>query len=168
LYAKPNSPVLGKRLGKRFKDFKQAIEALDSETIDAFQASGELELNGEFFGIDDILIYREALAGTNAVSDRFISIDMDCTPNEELLREGRARELVNRIQKSRKDEGLDVSDRIRLLVQADGKMLAAGEAHQAYIMSETLCLEWVDADQPQSNSFVIDGDAVSFSIEKME
>ena len=33
-------------------------------------------------------------------------------------------------------------------------------------MSETLCLEWVDADQPQSNSFVIDGDTVSFSIEK--
>ena len=93
---------------------------------------------------------------------------MDCTPNEELLREGRARELVNRIQKSRKDEGLDVSDRIRLLVQADGKMRTAGDAHQAYIMSETLCLEWVATDQPQSNSFVIDDDAVSFSIEKME
>ncbi|SVD64916.1 uncharacterized protein METZ01_LOCUS417770, partial [marine metagenome] len=44
LYAKPNSPVLGKRLGKRFKDFKQAIESLDSQTIDRFQESGELEL----------------------------------------------------------------------------------------------------------------------------
>lgn len=167
LYAKPNSPALGKRLGKRFKDFKQTIESLDSQTIDRFQESGELELDGETFQLNDILVYREPMTGTNAVSDRFISIDMDCTPSDELLSEGRAREMVNRVQKTRKDDGLNVSDRIRMVVKAEGKMQEANTTHQQYIMNETLCLEWVTSDTPQANRFVIDGDSVSFTIEKV-
>ena len=107
------------------------------------------------------------MTGTNAVSDRFISIDMDCTPSDELLSEGRAREMVNRVQKTRKDDGLNVNDRIRLVVQAEGKMQEANITHQQYIMNETLCLEWVTSDTPQANRFVIDGDSVSFTIEKL-
>ena len=168
LYAKPNSPILGKRLGKRFKDFKKTIESLDSNTIDAFQTTGTLNIDNESFTIDDILIFREAMEGTNAVSDRFISIDMDCTPNEELLQEGRARELVNRIQKTRKEDGLDVSDRIRLIVHAEGKLLNASNSHQNYIMKETLCIEWVSAQNEQANIFNIDGETISFAIEKLE
>ena len=168
LYAKPNSPILGKRLGKRFKDFKKTIESLDSNTIDAFQTTGTLNIDNESFTIDDILIFREAMEGTNAVSDRFISIDMDCTPNEELLQEGRARELVNRIQKTRKEDGLDVSDRIRLIVHAEGKLLNASNSHQNYIMKETLCIEWVSVQNEQAYIFNIDGETISFAIEKLE
>ena len=167
LYAKPNSPVLGKRLGKNFKDFKHEIEKLDSQTIDRFQGSGTLEIKGETFNVDEILIYRDARAGTNAVSDRFISIDMDCTPSEDLLCEGRARELVNRIQKSRKEDGFKVSDRVRLLVKAEGKVLEACATHKKYIMQETLCKEWIQIDDPQTNQFLIDGDTVSLTIQKI-
>lgn len=167
LYAKPNSPVLGKRLGADFKDFRLAIERLDSQTIDRFQRNGKLELNGETFNLDDIFIYREAKAGTNAVSDRYISIDMDCAPSEELLREGLARELVNRIQKTRKDYGLNVSDRILILAKAEGKLLEASLGHQKYIMQETLCTEWIQTEDPQANEFIIDGEAVSFTIQRL-
>ena len=62
LYAKPNSPVLGKRLQKRFGQFKQAIESLNSEQINAFEQQQQMELDGEILNSDDILIFREAKA----------------------------------------------------------------------------------------------------------
>ncbi len=140
LFAKPNSPVLGKRFGKNFKQFKSLIESLDSDTIAAYQQNGELTLDDETFGPEDILVFREALEGTNAVSDRFISIDLDCTLNEALIREGLAREVVNRIQKTRKDLGLNVSDRIDITFSASPELLTAIEAHQEYVQRETLAL----------------------------
>ena len=164
LYAKPNSPVLGKRLGKDFKTFKQLIEGLDSDTIEQFQNSGSLDLDGQHFEQDDILVFREARAGTNAVSDRFISIDMDCTLNEDLVREGLAREVVNRIQKSRKDSGFNVSDRISVTINSGGRLLDAIKAHEDYIKQETLTLDLQYVDEPGEMVFDIDDEAMSLSM----
>ena len=164
LYAKPNSPVLGKRLGKDFKTFKQLIEGLDSDTIEQFQNSGSLDLDGQHFEQDDILVFREARAGTNAVSDRFISIDMDCTLNEDLVREGLAREVVNRIQKSRKDSGFNVSDRISVTINSGGRLLDAIKAYEDYIKQETLTVNLQYVDEPGEIAFDIDDDAMSLSM----
>ena len=164
LYAKPNSPVLGKRLGKDFKTFKQLIEGLDSDTIEQFQNSGSLDLDGQHFEQDDILVFREARAGTNAVSDRFISIDMDCTLNEDLVREGLAREVVNRIQKSRKDSGFNVSDRISVTINSGGRLLDAIKAYEDYIKQETLTVNLQYVDEPGEMAFDIDDEAMSLSM----
>ena len=164
LFAKPNSPVLGKRLGKKFKEFKRLIEQLDSDTIDQFQKSGELRLNDEDFVADDILIFREAMAGTNAVSDRFISIDMDCTLNDELIMEGLAREVINRIQKSRKDSGLNVSDRINLTINASDLLLDSVKAHENHIKRETLIRELEYSNDVLDLSFDIDDEQMSISL----
>ncbi len=165
LFAKPNSPVLGKRLGKRFKDFKSKIESLDSDAIETYQGSGTVEIDGETFSDEDILVFREAMEGTNAVSDRYISIDMDCTLSDELIREGLAREVVNRIQKSRKDAGLNVSDRIKLTVQASDALLEAIRSHQDYVMSETLTISLDTSAEKQTFEFDIDEEKLSLSIE---
>jgi len=167
LYAKPNSPVLGKRLGKRFKDFKQQIEELSSERIDQLQDEGSITLDDEQFGIDDILIFREAMEGTNAVSDRFISIDMDCTLNDELILEGLAREIVNRIQKSRKDSSFNVSDRIHLSMKADGQLLSAIEQHGEYIQRETLAVAIDISSDAQSFEFEIEGETLGLSLKQV-
>ena len=140
LYAKPHAPVLGKRLGKEFKTFQAAIEALDSETLEQFQTSGEVTIKNETFMLDDILIYRDAREGTNAISDRFVTIDMSCELNDELRQEGLAREVINRIQKSRKDRALAVSDRIHLVMRVSPRLEAAIMAHYEYIKRETLAL----------------------------
>src|SRR5690606_2612894 len=84
LYAKPNSPVLGKRLGKDFGRFRGLIEKLSSEQLNELQEFGSLTLEGEVFSLDDILVFREAKEGTEAVSNRFISIDIDCALNPAL------------------------------------------------------------------------------------
>jgi len=167
LYAKPNSPVLGKRLGKRFKDFKSSIEALSSQAINDFQDSGELRLEGELFTPDDILVFREARQGTNAVSDRFISIDLDCELNDDLINEGLAREVVNRIQKSRRDLGFDVVDRVTITITASEKLEAAVFSHQEYIKKETLATELIRGQGTEDLNFVIDDHTLGLSIKKL-
>lgn len=161
-FAKPNSPVLGKRLGKKFKHFKQLIESLDAAQLNQLQNDGELLLDGERFSGDDILIFREAKDGTDALSNRFISIDMDCRLNEALITEGLAREVINRIQKTRKDLGLNVTDRIAIAYSADAQLAAAITEHQDHIARETLCISLQEAD-------AIAGDGVghAFDIDNM-
>ncbi len=141
LFAKPNSPVLGKRLGKDFGKFRGLVEKLDARTLAAFQDSGRLTLDGIDFGQEDLLVFREAKPGTAAVSDRLITIELDCTLQPALVQEGLAREVVNRIQKSRKDLGFNVTDRILVEYDASAELAAAIDAHADYIRQETLALE---------------------------
>ena len=163
LFAKANSPILGKRLGKQFKQFKGAIEALSSEAINEYQDAGEITIDEESFSGDDLLLYREARPGTNAVSDRFISIDLDCTLNDTLIAEGLAREVVNRIQRSRKDLGFNVADRVAIGYRAEGALPAAISQHQEHIMRETLSVEMTD-DAQEGLEFDIDGDLLTLTI----
>ncbi|MBT3428129.1 MAG: isoleucine--tRNA ligase [Gammaproteobacteria bacterium] len=169
LFARPNSPVLGKRLGKDFKHFKTLIDQLDSDTILALQQQGSITLDETRFVAEDILVYREAKPGTNAISDRYISIDLDCHLDENLIQEGLAREVVSRIQKSRKDVGLNVVDRIDLSIHTDSVIQQAVVAHLDYIKAETLCgqLAFVEdaAIQPQL-TYPIDEHSFGLTISK--
>ena len=70
LYAKPNFPVLGKRLGKRMKEFGARIQQLTRDQIESLQETGEIAIDGEVFGSDEIQVLREAKPGTNALSNR--------------------------------------------------------------------------------------------------
>ena len=137
--AKPNFPVLGKRLGKRMREFQKLIETLPGAEIDTLQAGGGIELNGERFGPGEIRVLQRARPGTGTVSNRFIGVVLDCTLDDALVRGGYSREIVNRIQRARKDRGLNVTDRIVVRFDGDGELLAAAGEHRDYIMRETLC-----------------------------
>ena len=150
-----------------FWSIKQNIEALDASTINCFQETGEIEIEGETFCTDDILIFRVAREGANALSDRFVSIDLDCELNDELIREGLAREVINRIQKSRKDAGLNVVDRIRLSVYASSELLLAIDEFEAHIMKETLALVLEHSISELPLAFEIDDHRLSIAIEKV-
>ena len=138
LYAKPNAPVLGKRLGKAFGKYRGLIQNVDSETLDKVEQGQNIEIEGETFGPEDFLIFREAQEGSNALSNRWISIDLDTQLNQALIDEGIAREVVNRIQRTRKDLNFNVDDRIRIQINADEDLKNVIENHKNYIMEETL------------------------------
>lgn len=148
LYAKANASILGKRLGKRFKHFQQKIEKLTSEDINHLQVAGETVIDGETFAGDDILIFREPMEGTGTLSNRFISISMDCVLTPALIGEGLAREVINRIQNTRRDSGFNIADRIRLDINASNGIREAIAQHQQHIMHETLALEMNLVDTP--------------------
>ena len=166
LVAKPNFPVLGKRLGKRMRAFQASIAALDAPAIEAFQETGRVVIDGETFDGGEIEVLRQAKAGTNAISNRYVSIDLDIDLDDELVGEGWAREFVNRIQRARKDRGFEVSDRIRVRYRGEPALESAIETHREYIARETLATDFgrggtdtvvVDA--------VIDGKGVAFTLD---
>ena len=166
LVAKPNFPVLGKRLGKRMRAYQASIAGLDAASIDAFQESGRIEIEGETFTTGEIEVFRQAKAGTNAISNRYVSIDLDIRLDDELRREGWAREFVNRIQRARKDRGFEVSDRIRVRYHGDPVLADAIEAHRDYIARETLATDFGrGATDAVTVDAVIDGKGVAFTLD---
>jgi isoleucyl-tRNA synthetase len=138
LYSKPNAPVLGKRLGREFKTFASLIQNLEHEALEELENQGEIHLEGKHFTLEDILIFREPQEGTNAVSNRLITIDLNCTLDPVLVEEGLAREVVNRIQRYRKEKGLNVADRIMVHYSGDNSITRAIAKHRDYIAGETL------------------------------
>ena len=166
MFAKPNFPVLGRRLGKRMKAFQALIQALDAERIEAFQARGVIELDGETFDASEIDIFRQARPGTNAASNRYISIDLDCQLDDELISEGWAREFVHHVQRARKASGLRVSDRIDVVFAAAGDLRQAIIKHRNYAAGETLALSLEPGPVADAFEATIDGHSVAFAIAK--
>ena len=83
-----------------------------------------------------------------------LAVGLDIHVTEELACEGCVRELVNLLQNLRKDVGLDVSDRIRLWVQADGESEAAVTASRYTIAAETLAVEVTVGSLPEGETMV--------------
>ncbi len=161
LYAKPNAPVLGRRLGKKFGLFTKKISELDGNSLAKVEAGESITIDEEIFQASEILIFREPKEGTQTVSNRLISIDLDCELTDDLINEGLAREVVNRIQKTRKEQNFNVADRINVKCSGDEKLVAAIKKHSEYIMKETL------STQLDCNGKTI-GEAVAFKIEKFD
>jgi isoleucyl-tRNA synthetase len=138
LYAKANLPVLGKKLGKDMGKYKALIEKLDGSSLTTLEEKGELTLDGVIFFPEEILIFREAKEGTEAMSNRFISVDIDTKLDQDLINEGLAREIVSRIQKSRKDMNFNVGDRISVTYSGSPELVKVVAQFKDYIGSETL------------------------------
>ncbi len=165
LYAKPNFPVLGKRLGKRMRAFQAKIGALDVDALARFQETGSIELDGESFDATEINVFREAKQGTNALSNRHVSIDLDCELDDALIAEGWARDFVNRVQRARKESGFEVTDRIRIVFDGDPSLAAAIETHHDYVAGETLAVAMAPGTAPaRAFQSSIDGKAMRFSL----
>jgi len=159
--AKPNFPVLGKRLGKRMKDFQRHIQALTVEQISRLQAEGEIVVEGERFNLDEIQVLQQARTGTNTISNSRIAVDLDCTLDDGLVRGGYAREIVNRIQRRRKEMGLNVADRIEVRYAGDPLLLAAAHEHREFIKAATLATRFV-AGEPTGDSVATEIDELAF------
>ncbi|PKG41077.1 isoleucine--tRNA ligase [Psychroflexus sp. MES1-P1E] len=139
---KPNFKVLGPRFGKEMKHVAQAIQKMDAKAISHIESHKviELQVNGEatMISLEEVEILSQDIEGWLVASGNGLTVALDVTLNEELINEGIARELVNRIQNLRKDSGLEVTDRIVVKLQ-DGKFLSkAVHDNLDYIKTETL------------------------------
>ncbi len=165
LAAKPNFSLLGKRLGKSMRDYQKKIGAMTFEEISSFQQSGEIRIEEEVFSLEEIEIFQKPKEGTATISNSFIAIELDCELTPELIRGGYAREVVNRIQRARKEQGFKVSDRVDVIYEAQGELGEAMFEMADYIAGEVLALDF-KAGQP-SEDFVkssVDGNELIFSL----
>ncbi len=139
---KPNFKTLGRRLGRQMKAASAIIGAMSQEQINAIEKSGAylLELEGEQFelGLEDFEISAEDVPGWLVATDREITVALDLTLTDELLAEGAARELVNRIQNIRKGSDFKVTDRITLQIEPHPAVIPAVEMFGDYIKGEVL------------------------------
>ena len=139
---KPNFKALGPRFGKDMKLIASAVNNFTSEDINKMEqnASFELDINGKniTLGLDDVEITSQDIEGWLVANEGLLTVALDVTINEDLRREGIARELVNRIQNLRKDSGFEVTDRIDVQLLSNTDVIAAVNDNEAYIKTETL------------------------------
>ncbi len=142
---KPNFKILGPKFGKDMKLISSAINAFSADDIKKIEQNSSLdvEINGKSItlGLDDVEITSQDIEGWLVANEGALTVALDVTINEELRKEGIARELVNRIQNLRKDSGFEVTDKIDVQLQNDTLVAAAIASNEAYIKSETLTEE---------------------------
>ncbi|MDE3045165.1 MAG: isoleucine--tRNA ligase [Verrucomicrobiota bacterium] len=168
--AKPNFPVLGKKIGKLMPQAQKVIGAFDRKQIQAL-AHGhkvEVEIGGEKVILEpaDVQIERKVKEGLAAGNEGDLTVALDTALNDELLVEGLARELVNKINTMRRDLGLEVSDRIALTLHTTSRVRVCFEQYRDYITGETLAVE-VHFRPCEGTPWDLNGEETVISIHKV-
>jgi isoleucyl-tRNA synthetase len=139
---KPNFVILGKKLGAKMKAAAAMITALDQQSIRKLEQEGSLSILLEEESIeilrDEVEIQSEDVAGWMVASRNAFTVALDVSVTPALENEGNARELVNRIQKIRKDQNLELTDRINVEIQSDPELDYSFTDFNAYICAEIL------------------------------
>jgi isoleucyl-tRNA synthetase len=139
---KPNFKALGPRFGKDMGLIAKQIQDFNQEQIAQLESLGsiiiEIQENTITLTSEDVEISTQDIPGWLVANANGITVALDITLSEELIQEGIARELVNRIQNLRKDSGFEVTDKIKVTIQTSEGLEKAIQANRIYIMSETL------------------------------
>ena len=150
---RPDFKALGPKFGKMMKEAAARLQQFSAAEINELQRNGEiaLVLNGETVMVSrtDVEILTEDIPGWLVAAEGAYTVALDVTISEQLKEEGLARELVNKIQNLRKTKGLEVTDRIDIIVKNHPELTAAVENNKAYICAETLgnTLELLSVEQ---------------------
>lgn len=145
---KPQFKVMGPKYGNRMKAIASELARVKGqEVLKAFNDTGSYKLAALDIDLvpEDVAVHIQPREGFvfESMKDMFVALDTALTP--ELIREGYARELVNKIQFSRKEQGFEIMDRITVEWIGDNEIRAALDAHGEFIQSETLCDELSEA-----------------------
>jgi isoleucyl-tRNA synthetase len=140
---KPNYRSLGPRFGKRMPQVAAAVEALDPVHVARVMADGgevgiSVEGREHTLGTEEITLALQPLEGYEVEAEAGHAVALQLELDEELRREGLAREIVHAVQNARKAAGLEITDRIALALGGDEELLAAARAHQDYVAGEVL------------------------------
>ena len=158
---KPNFKTLGPKYGKYMKQIAALTAAFTQEQIAAVESAPEttLDLGGERITVTaaDFEITSEDMPGWLVTSEGMLTVALDITVTDDLRREGVARELINRIQNIRKDSGFEVTDRIRVEIEAKEAVVGAVAAYADYIGQQTLARDVRTAALPEGE-FVVDSE----------
>ncbi len=139
---KPNYIALGKKLGPKMKAVTAALTNFSQEDIGKIEKEGNITLilNQEpiILSIQEVDITSEDIPGWVVASKNALTVALDVTVTPELASEGNAREFVNRIQKIRKDNGYDLTDRILVKVADVPPLTDSFTQFNDYICAEIL------------------------------
>lgn len=172
--AKPNFRSLGAKHGKRVQTIAALVRDLSSIQLASLEAGEDLRVSVDGSDVvitrEDVDILHEDIPGWLVASEGRTTVALDTTLTDELVREGFAREFVNRIQNMRKEAGLEVTDRIRIDVRCGEKVADALLRLSEYIRSETLAEELRMLQEPSEvplTAVDINGEKVEVAVTKI-
>ncbi|WP_275315871.1 isoleucine--tRNA ligase [Tenacibaculum bernardetii] len=147
---KPNFKALGPKFGKDMKLIASEIQRFTQEDIIKIEKEGTIsvEINDKMINLEtaDVEILSKDIEGWLVANAEGLTVALDVTINEDLRKEGVARELINRIQNARKETGLEVTDKIKLTILNSNDLQESVTANENYIKAETLTNELLFVD----------------------
>jgi isoleucyl-tRNA synthetase len=168
--AKPNYRSLGPRFGKNMPQVAAAVEALDAAHVAAVLADGgeigiAIDGTDHTLGPDDVTLALQPLEGYEVEAEAGHAVALQLELDDDLRREGLAREIVHAVQNARKAAGLEITDRIDLTLTGDPDLIAAAQAHQDYLAGEVLATT-VSYDGSNGAAAKIDGKDLSIGVSR--
>jgi isoleucyl-tRNA synthetase len=155
---KPNYVALGKKLGPKMKAVAVAIGKMSQEDIVSLEKEGSISLlidnEPVILQAQEVEISSEDIPGWMVANKEALTVALDVNVTPILVSEGNARELVNRVQKIRKDSGLELTDRIIVKLSEHGELKDSIARFNNYICAEIL------ADQLEMVSELAEGTEV--------
>jgi len=153
---KANFKTLGPKYGKMMKQIAAAILKMDQEGIKSLEKTGvyTLPVGDEIIeiSVEDAEIITDDIPGWLIATSGIYTVALDITLTEELIFEGKARDLINKIQNLRKEKGFEVTDKINIILQKHPDFDTAIENNFSYICSETLAESLTLSDEMQDDS----------------
>ena len=170
---KPNYKILGPKFGKEMKVIAQKINSFGINEIKEIEANGSISLSFDEKNINldmnDIEIISKDIDGYAVASSQGITVALDIKLSEDLINEGRARELVNRLQNLRKNSGLKVTDKIDITLSKNKIIEKVISENKEYIKNETLAKKIIFGQSIKSDTKVIfDDEEIYMKIKKIE
>lgn len=170
---KANFKTLGPKFGAKMKAIAAGISAFSQEDIAKIETDGRyvLDINGEKIEISlsDVEIITQDIPGWVVANEDDLTVALDTTITDALRKEGISRELVNRIQNLRKEQGFDVTDNIIVEIEKCDLLCEVAKSFHDYIVGETLTKE-LKFSEHVDNSLqtidVVDGKELAIKISK--
>jgi isoleucyl-tRNA synthetase len=162
----PNFRALGPRLGPRVAEVKAALAEADGSVLArSLEAEGAIEVAGIRLTPDDVEVRARRHESFALAEDAGWAVALDLELDDDLRREGVARELIRALNDLRKEQGLAIADRVRLRLGGDDTVRAAVAEHGAWIADEVLAVElaWADGGELTVR---VDGSAVAVALER--
>ncbi|HRV60162.1 MAG TPA: DUF5915 domain-containing protein, partial [Solirubrobacterales bacterium] len=176
---KPNFRTLGPRFGKAMPQVSAAVAGLDpAHVAETVEAGGEIgiSIEGKDHSLtpEDLLLSMEPLEGYQVEAESGHAVALALELDEDLIREGLAREIVHAVQNARKDAGLEITDRISLSLAGDQELLDAAATHEGYVTGEVLARsielggDTSAAAAPGTPEVTIDGRTLAISVARVD
>lgn len=144
---KPNFKALGPKFGPLMKQIAPVVMQFSQAQIRDIETNGtlEVEVAGQVLVLsaEDVEIATKDIPGWLVAHEAGRTVALDIRLDEALIHEGIARELVNRIQKLRKESDFEVTDKIVVHLQQHAELAAAMGSNEAYVLTETLAEKMV-------------------------
>ncbi|MDG1246780.1 MAG: class I tRNA ligase family protein, partial [Flavobacteriaceae bacterium] len=142
---KPNFKLLGPKYGRIINDLAKKIKSLSNIEIEKLETTSSLNFKVNetevSISLEDVEINYKDIEGLSVASGNGQTIALDLSLNEQLINEGIAREIVNRVQNIRKSEGLKVTDKIEINIKNSDNLEKAINDNLDYVIGETLAIK---------------------------